>query len=127
MSITRVARLSRNVGQPDQILANPIMSHKTERRPGSGEIRLAVTEHDGVQVHSILIDQATLGEASRQVRARNFDLPVALDLQIADRALEIVPTSVAFGPTDFNERETTHFGWRRHAEAKACSSGSHSG
>ena len=49
-SVGRVARLSRNVGQPDHILANPIISHKAERRPGSGEIWLAVTKHDGVQV-----------------------------------------------------------------------------
>ena len=48
ISIRRVPRLSRNVGQPDHILANPITSHKAERRPGSGEIWLAVTKHDGV-------------------------------------------------------------------------------
>jgi len=48
ISIRRVARLSRNVGQPDHIVANPITSHKAERRPGSGEIWLAVTKHDGV-------------------------------------------------------------------------------
>ena len=30
ISIRRVARLSRDVGQPDHILANPIMSHKAE-------------------------------------------------------------------------------------------------
>src|SRR5262245_13962901 len=65
------------------------MSHKAERRPGSGEIWLAVTQHDGVQVDSILIDQAKLGETVRQIRASNFDLPVAFALQRADRALEI--------------------------------------
>src|SRR6516164_1094193 len=90
ISIRRVARLSRNVSQPDHILANSIISHKAERRPGSGEIWLAVTEHDGVQVDSILIDQAKFSEALRQVRASNFDLPVALGLQLADRALEII-------------------------------------
>src|SRR5687767_15541544 len=37
ISITRVARLSRNVGQPDHILANPITSHKAERRSRSEE------------------------------------------------------------------------------------------
>jgi len=78
ISIRRVARLSRNVGQPDHIFANPITSHKAERRPGSGEIWLAVTKHDGVQVDSILIDQPKFGEALRQVRASNFDLPGAL-------------------------------------------------
>src|SRR5207344_614348 len=90
ISIRRVARLSRNVGQPDHILANPIISHEAERRPGSGEIWLAVTKHDGVQVDSILVDQAKFGEAMRQVRASNFDLPVAPGLQLADRALEII-------------------------------------
>jgi phosphohistidine phosphatase len=29
-------------------------------------------------------------------------------------------TSLALGPTVFNERETTHFDWVRHAAAKAC-------
>jgi hypothetical protein len=90
ISIRRVARFSRNVGQPDHILANPIMSHKAERRPGPGEIWLAVTKHDGVQVDSILIDQAKLGQALRQVRPSNFDLPVALGLQLANRALQII-------------------------------------
>jgi hypothetical protein len=65
ISIRRGARLSRNVGQPDHILAHPIMSHQAERRPGSGEIGLAVTKHDGVQIDSILIDQAQFGEAVR--------------------------------------------------------------
>ena len=69
---------SRDVGQPDHVLANPIMGRKAERRPGSREIGLAVAKHDGVQVDPILIDQAKFGEASRQVRASNFDLPVAL-------------------------------------------------
>src|ERR687891_796339 len=77
ISIRRVASLSRNVGQPDHILANPIISHKAERRPGPSEIWLAVTKHDGVQVDSILVDEAKLGKALRQVGASNFDLPVA--------------------------------------------------
>ena len=106
------------------------MSHEAERRPGSGEVWRAVTKYDRVQVDPILIDQATFGEAVRQVRARNFDLSVAVGLQLADRALEIILNgrmSVALGPTDVNEPETTHFGWFRHAAAKACSSASHSG
>src|SRR5688572_7245596 len=86
---TPTPRLSRNVGQPDHILADPIVGHKAERRPGPGEIGLAVTKHHGVQVDSILIDQAKFGQALRQVRASNFDLAVALGFQFADRALEI--------------------------------------
>src|SRR5688572_2032449 len=66
------------------------MSYEAERRPGSGEIGLAVTQHDRVQVDSILINQAKLGEAVRQGWASNFDLPVALGLQLADLALEII-------------------------------------
>ena len=49
------------------------MGYKAERRPGPGEIWPAVTKHDGVQVDSILIDQAKFGQAVRQVRASNFD------------------------------------------------------
>ena len=54
----RQLRSSRNVGQPKHILPNPIRCHKPERRPGPGEIRRALPEHDGVQVDAILIDQA---------------------------------------------------------------------
>src|SRR5262245_26751119 len=68
------ARLSRNVGQPDHILANSVMRHEAERWPGSGEIGFAMTEHDRVQVDPILIDQAEFGEAVRQVRPGHFDL-----------------------------------------------------
>jgi hypothetical protein len=74
------------------------MGHEAERRPGSGEIRFAVAKHDGVQVNSILIDQAKFGEAVRQVRASDFDLPVALGLQLADRALEIILNEHGVGP-----------------------------
>ena len=49
-----------------------------------------MTKHDRVQVDSILIDQAKCGQALRQAGASNFDLPVALGLQLAYRALEIV-------------------------------------
>ena len=80
------------------------MRHKPERRPGSGEIWLAVTKHDRVQVDSILIDQAKFGEALRQVRASNFDLPVALGLQLRIAASRSPSRSLALGPTEFNER-----------------------
>ena len=119
--------ISRNVRQPDHVLANPLMSDQAERRPGPGEIWLSVTKHDGVQVDSVLIDQAKFGQALRQVRAGNFDLPVAPGLQFADRAPRSPSTSLALGPTDFIERETTHFGRFRHAAAKARSSAFHSG
>src|SRR5579884_1821837 len=73
------------------------MSHKAERWPGSGEIWLAMTKHDGVQVDSVLIDQAKFGEALRQVRAGNFDLPVVLGLQLADHALKIILNKPGIG------------------------------
>ena len=40
-SVGRVARLSRNVRQPDYIPANAVAGHKAEPRPGAGEERLA--------------------------------------------------------------------------------------
>ena len=41
--IGRLARLRGNVGQPDHILANPVIRHQAERRPRSGEIGFAAT------------------------------------------------------------------------------------
>src|SRR5688572_22184366 len=114
-------RLGRNVGQPDHILANPLMSHKAERRQGPGEIWLAVTEHDWVKVDSILIDQAKVGQASRQVRASNFDLPVALGLQFADRVLEIGLNKSGIGADRLQRTRDDPFRLFRHAAAKAYS------
>jgi hypothetical protein len=61
MTFLRVAKLGRNIGQPDHSLVNPVTSYKAERRPGSSEIWLAVTKDDGMQVDSIFIDQAKFG------------------------------------------------------------------
>src|SRR5688572_18350786 len=76
---------SRNVRQPDHILAKRIITDKAKRRPGSGEIRPAMTKHNGMQVDSILVDEAKFGEPLRQSRPSNFDLAVAFGLQRADR------------------------------------------
>ena len=86
ITVRRAARSGRNVDQSDHILVNPIAGHKAERRPGSGEIWFAVTQYDRVQVDAILIDQAKFGEAVRQGRAGNLDLPVALGFQLANCA-----------------------------------------
>src|SRR6185437_12722772 len=83
------ATSGRRVRQPQHVVANSIMTHEPEPRTGSGEIRRAVTEHDGVQVDPILVDQPESSERVRQVRPGNFDLAVALGLELADRALEI--------------------------------------
>ena len=72
----QVARLSRNVGQPDRVLVNQIAGHKAERRPWAGEEWLAATKHDGVEVESILIDKTKVGQASCQVWSRNGNLPM---------------------------------------------------
>ena len=56
MAIREGQRSCGNVDQPDDILSNPVMRHEPERWPGSGKIGFAVTNHDGVQVDSILID-----------------------------------------------------------------------
>jgi hypothetical protein len=60
-SVEQVARLSRNVRQPDHVLANQIAGHKAEPRPGAGEEWLAATKHDGVEVESILINKTQVG------------------------------------------------------------------
>src|SRR5262249_29977081 len=48
------------------------------------------TQHEGTKVEAILIDQAHLGEALRQLRASNLDLAIALLLQSAYRSLDVV-------------------------------------
>ena len=111
----------------DHILANPLMGHKVERRPGSGEIWFAVTEHDGVQVDSILIDRAKFGEAVRQARASHFDLPVAFGLQLADRGPKIILNKPGVGADRLQRARDDPFRLVPPRRRKACSSASHSG
>src|SRR5581483_6795878 len=74
-------RLSGNVRQPDRVLANEIVAHKAERRPGAGEEGLAATQHEGTEVESILVNKTKVGQASRELRSGNFDLPNSLSLE----------------------------------------------
>src|SRR5882762_5097012 len=67
--VGRVPSSCRNVRQPDHVLANSIAGHQAERRPGAGEEGLAATQHDGVEVESILIDKTKIGQAARQIRS----------------------------------------------------------
>ncbi len=80
----------RTVRQPDHVLANSIAGEKPERRPGAGEEWLATTEHDGVEVESILIDKTKICQASRQVWPGNVDLPDELSLQPPYHRLDII-------------------------------------
>ena len=63
----RLLQLLDQVGEAggEHLLADPIMRHKAERRPGTGPIGRAAPQHDGVQVDAVLIDQAEFGEAVR--------------------------------------------------------------
>ena len=127
ISIRRVAKLSRNVDQPDHIIVNTIMSYQAERRPAPGEIWLAVTQHDGVQVDSILIDQAKFGQALRQARAGNFDLSVALGLQRADRAFKIILNKPGVGADRFQRARHDPFRLIPPCRREGVFSVSHSG
>ncbi len=55
------ARLSRNVRQPNHVLANVIGGNKAEWWPRAGEEWLAATQHDGAEVESILINKTKVG------------------------------------------------------------------
>src|SRR6516162_5078915 len=74
----RVARLSRNVRQPDHVLANSLAGHKAEPRPGAGEEWLARPEHDGMNIESILINQTKVCKAPCQIWSGYVDLPIQL-------------------------------------------------
>ena len=88
-SVGRGARLSRNVRQPNHVLANSIAGDKAERRAGTREEWLAATKHDGVEVDPILIDKTKVAQASRQVWSANVNLPNELGLQPPDHRLEV--------------------------------------
>jgi hypothetical protein len=69
-------------------------------------------------------DDRTRGELSQPV-AHRWQPSSAFNLRIT--ASKSSSMSVALGPTDFNERDTTHFRWLRHTAAKSRSSASQSG
>ena len=112
-------RLSGNVRQPDYIPANAVAGNKAKRWPGAGEEWLAASKHDGLEVKSILINKTKIGQASCQVGSGNVDLPFQLSLQPTYRRLDVTLDKCGVGPTDFNVRDTTHFGLLRHAAAKS--------
>ena len=56
--------IKQEVRQPNRVLANGIGGNKAERRPRAGKEWLAATEHDGVEVESILINKTKVGYAS---------------------------------------------------------------
>ncbi len=96
--VWRDARLSRNVRQPNRVLANVIGGNKAEWWPRAGEEWLAATKHDGVQVESVLIYKTKFGEAVCQVWSANFNLPNALSLQPAYYRLDVIPDKRGVGP-----------------------------
>jgi hypothetical protein len=103
----QIAPLSRNVGQPDHILVNSLVSHQAEPRPRAGEIWRAAAKHYGVEVDPILVDQAKVRQASGKVRSANLDLPVDLGLQLPYRRLEVTLDQRGWGrPT--SKIDTTH-------------------
>lgn len=72
------------------VLVHSLAGFKAEWRPRAGEEGLAGTQHDWVQVDSILINETEVRQASRQVRACNVNLAIKLSLQLADCRLEVV-------------------------------------
>src|SRR5579875_151273 len=58
---------------------------EAKRRPWAGEERLASAKHEGAEVQSILIDEANVAQASRQVRSGDFNLAAMPGLQLAGR------------------------------------------
>lgn len=67
--------------QSDRVLANGIGGNKAEWRPRAGKEWLAATEHDGVEVEPILIDETKVGQAPCQVWSRNCNLASEPSLQ----------------------------------------------
>src|SRR5262245_51264177 len=88
--VGRLASLSRNVRQPNCVLANWIVAHKAEWRPGTGEEGLTAAQHDGAEVEAILINKTKVGQASRKVWSADCNLPNVLSLQPTNNGLEVI-------------------------------------
>ena len=80
--------LSRNVCQPDRVLADGIGGNQAQPRSRAGKERLAATQHLGVQVQAILVDEAEVGQAPRQFRSGNRNLSGKPSLQVAHYPLD---------------------------------------
>ena len=90
ISMYSQTRLSRNVRQPDRVLANWIAGQKAERRPGAGEEWRAVTEHEGSEIESILVHKTKVGQASCQVWSGDGNLPDEPNLQFAQQGPDVI-------------------------------------
>ena len=86
----RPGATKRNVGQPHHVFANQIAGHEAERRPWAGEEWRAATKNDGVEIEPILIDEAKVGQASRQARSGNGNLSIEAGLQVTHHRLDII-------------------------------------
>jgi hypothetical protein len=95
-------RSGRDERQPDRVLANRIGSDKTERRPGTGEVRLSATKHERTNVEMILVDETEISEARRQIWPGDVDVALDFRLQPAYERFDIVTDKVALAPTDFS-------------------------
>jgi hypothetical protein len=60
-SVEQAARLSRNVRQPNGVLANSIAGYQAEWRSSANEEWFAAPKHEGAEVEAILIDQTRFG------------------------------------------------------------------
>jgi hypothetical protein len=87
----------RHVLQPCHIPVHPVAGHEAERGAGGGEVGFAGAEHDRVQVDPVLIDQPKPGQALRQLRSTNFNLPGKPVFQVTDHRLEIFPDQSGVG------------------------------
>lgn len=85
----RDERSRRNVCQPDLVLAEVIGGHEAEAWSRAGEERRTATEHDRVEVGSILIDKTRPGQASCQARSANINPPGEFGLRCAHRRLDV--------------------------------------
>src|SRR5690242_7819974 len=88
--LLRTSRSRGNVRQPDHVRDDQITGDKAEPRPGAREEWLAATEYDGMDVEPILVHEAKVTQASRQVRSSDFDFPGEFGLQFPYRRLDVI-------------------------------------
>src|ERR1700733_3596998 len=96
-----VALLIRNVGQSNHALANQIITHETQPWAGAGEEWRAMTEHEGADIKSILINKTKVGKASRQVWSGEVNLSHEPRLDLPQHGPDVIPDQRGVGADCF--------------------------
>lgn len=81
-----------------------------EPRVRAGEKGCSMTEHDGVEVEPVGIDQPQFGQASRKPGTAHLDLSIEFGPHPADHRRDVIPDERGVGADRIQRARHDHFG-----------------